>query len=286
MTYEEIKVYIIANYVNERAAAGLPYDNPALWSKTNIRRLWVNIMASLFFILTELFRVFKEDTESNLKELKPHSIRWYVNAALNYQHGFSLLAESDQFNNIGYTDVQIENSRVVKYAAVQEQINQFGRVSLRMKLAGTYGSDLKELEPPQLAGVRAYFARVKDAGVALTVTSDVADAIKMKWDVYYDPLILNSNGERLDGTDSTPVRTAIKNFLKNLSFNGVYVPTYHVDAVQVVEGVVYPVIKEVSAKYGSFTFLSIANEYQPDSGYLRFYNEDDLVINFIPRQKI
>lgn len=289
--FEELKAEGLRLATEQNNVAALAMFNNT--SRVAIWRILFYTVAFCVWSLENIVAAFKNVTEQNLRELKPHSVKWYINMALAYQHGFNLMPESDKYDNSGIGDGVIAAAKKIKYAAVQEQINQFGRVSLRMKLAGTIGNDLKQLEHDELAGVRAYFARVKDAGVALNVTSDVADELRMKWDIYYDPLILNNQGQRLDGTDSEPVQKAIRAFLQQITFNGVYVPTYHIDAVQTVPGVVYPIIREAAAKYGNLPFTSLSNEYQPDAGYLRFENSlhfsdpnAALQINFIPRQAL
>lgn len=290
-TFDEYKAMMQARYVAERASAGLIYDDPALWSKASIKRLFVAVVAYCSYFLDSLFDLLTLDNNTAITELKPHSLRWYTNTAKAYQFGFLLLQDSDKFDNTGYTDEQIEDSKVVDYAAVVEQENEFGRLSLRMKLATQAGDDLAPLSNEQLAGVREYFTGVggggvKDAGVKMQIDSLPADAITMNWSIYYDPLILSSNGSRLDGLASEPVKDAIKNYLKNLPFNGVYVPTYHIDAVQAVDGVVIPEITEVQVKYGLLDFATVNTEYTPDAGYLRFYNDADLIINYIPHSEI
>lgn len=281
----EIQTTITNVYVANMAAAGYTID-PSAWSATNLQRLFIYVVAFSTYTVEFLFDVLTMDTNTAITELKPHSLRWYANKAKLYQHGFNLVPESDLYDNTGYTEQQIDSSKIVDYAAVVEQANEFGRVSLRIKLATETGSDLAPLSSDELTGVTEYFQRIKDAGVRLQIDSLPADAITMTWDVYYDPLILAGNGSRLDGMASEPVRDAIKNYLKNLPFNGVYVPTYHIDAVQAVDGVVIPAITEVQVKYGLLPFTTVNTEYLPDAGYLRFYDEEDLIINYIPHSEI
>lgn len=273
-------------YVAERAEAGLAADDPALWSRASRKRLLREIQLFLAFTVETIFDTFKSDVDSKLRELKPHSERWYANKALAYQHGIPLLPDSDLFDNTGYSDTDIANSKVVKYAAVVEQENEYGRVSLRIKLAGDDGTDLAPLSAPQLAGVTEYLRRIKDAGVKLQVQSLPADHIKMKWTVYYDPLILDANGNRLDGTGNAVDVAAIKGYLKKLPFNGVYVVQYHIDELQSVEGVVIAEVNDCQTKYGLLPFTAVNVKLTPDAGYLRFDDDADLEIVRIPQSPI
>lgn len=284
-TQAELTTLFNQAYIDERAEVGLPADDPALWSRVSRKRLMRDIYCFLSVTIETIFDLFRTDVDSKLRELKPHSPRWYANKALAYQHGIPLLPDDDLFDNTGYSDTQINASKVVKYSAVVEQENEFGRVFLRIKLAGETGDDLSPLPAPQLAGATEYMQRIKDAGVKLVIDSLPADSIKMTWAVYYDPLILDASGNRLDGTENTAVKNAIVAYLKNLPFNGVYVAQYHIDAVQAVEGVVIAEVTEVATKYGARPFTSVNVKMTPDAGYLRFA-DDDLVITYIPQSPI
>lgn len=276
---------ITAIYVSAMADVGLTI-NPQVWSRVNLQRLFIFVFASSAFILESLFDALRLEIDAKIKELKPHSERWYAGKVKQYQHGFSLVPESDFYDNAGVSESALEASRVVKYAAVIEQMNAFGRVFLRIKLATEDGADLAPLSAEQLAGVREFMKRVKDAGVALQIDSLPPDNLKMQWDIRYDPLVLNGNGGRLDGTNSDPVGEAIRAYLKNLPFNGTFVLAYITDAVQKVEGVVIPTVTGAQVKYGNREYESIQVKYDPDAGYLRIYDPADLQITYIPQSVI
>lgn len=284
-TVQQIQQSIITVLVSEMAAINIVID-PATWSRTNIFRLLVTVFASCAFVLESIFDVHTNDTEEALRQQKAHTPRWYANKALAYQHGHSLIPEDDIYDNTGLTDEQIEAAKIVKYSAVIKQANQYGVVYLRVKLATAQGSDLAPLNEEQLEGVKEYFQQIEDAGVLLVIESLPADYLKMAWTIYYDPLILNSQGGRLDGADSDPVGNAIREYLKNLPFNGTFVLQFITDAVQQVEGVVIPEITEAFAKYGLLNYTGINVFYNPDAGYLRFYDPADLQISYIPQSAI
>jgi hypothetical protein len=71
-----------------------------------------------------------------------------------------------------------------------------------------------------------------------------------------------------------------------MPFNGLFVRTLHVDAVQKVEGIVNAVLDESFATYGNLPLTNIDVEYNPDAGYLRFLDDADLVIIRIPHNAI
>lgn len=281
----DIKTGLTASYVSEMAAIGIEVD-PSTWSAVSLERLIIFVVASAIWVLESLFDVLRSEVDATIASQKPGSERWYASMALAYQHGHQLLPEAITYDNTGYTQEQIDAEKVVKYAAVVSQTNQFGRVSLRIKLAGSNSTDLTQLPAEQVAGVREYFKRVGYAGVTTEVSSGPADNLRMQWDIYYDPLILDGQGSRLDGSDSDPVGTAIRTYLTQLPFNGALVLAYITDAVQEVPGVNIPVITGAQAKYGDLPYQSINVQYLPDAGYVRFYDPADLQLNFIPQSTI
>lgn len=284
-TVDEIKQTITDAYVANMAANGITVDTAA-WSKTNLVKLIIYVVAFCTYTLETLQDIHKADVDATIKELKPHTTRWYANKALAFQYGFNLLPDDDLFDNTGYTDTQIENSKVVDYAAVVEQVNVYGRVSLRIKIAHDNGTDLEPVSDPEKDGFTEYMQRIKDAGVRLQIDSLPADSLKQTWRIYYDPLLLSSEGARLDGLSATPVIDAIKNYLKNLPFNGVYVDQYHIDAVQAVEGVVTCELDLCQSKYGLLPFSNVNALFTPDAGYLRFADDEDLIITYIAQSAI
>jgi hypothetical protein len=258
-------------------------DNP---SSVSSWRLISFIISYAINKMEALYDALRIEINEIIARLKPHTLRWYAEKAKAFQFGFPLLSDSDQFDTTGYTTEQIELSKVVTYAAVVENQSSTGRTILRIKLAAASGDDLQPLSEQQLSSFRNYMARIKDAGVPLQIDSLPPDKIVMQWQVYYDPLILSASGSRLDGSDDAPVKKAIKKYLESLPFNGTYVLQYHIDFVQIVEGVVIAHIQSCSASYGLLPLNGVNVLYQPDAGYLRFENDSFLTINYIPQSAI
>lgn len=288
----EIKKTITDSYIANPAviaaynlSAGQTFEQQ--FSTASLENIIFYAIAFCVWFHEQIFEQFKVAVIAFLDLLMPHTLKWYANKAKGYLHGIPLKAESDKFDTTGYTLAQLDAARVVKNAAVVEQENAYGRITLRIKLAREVGNALEALTTSQLNGVKAYFARIKDAGVKLQIDSLPADGLKLSLKIYYDPLILNANGQRLDGMATEPVQQAVRDYLKNLPFNGLLVLAYLIDALQAVEGVIIPEITNISAQYGSFPYTGITTEYNPDAGYLKLYNEPtDLAITFIPHNSI
>jgi len=278
---DDIRQQIKDRFVAEMNAIGAASD-PTTWGMYNRRRIWVNITAFCIWFLETLFDVYKGDVNTTLANLKPTNLSWYVQHVKAFQSGFPLLADSDQFDNTGYTDDQVAASKIIAYAAVVKQLDAFGHGFLRFKLAKANGDDLTQLTADEKTAVALYIEKTGACDDDFVVESNTPDDIKQSWVIYYNPLILNNTGARIDGSANTPVQDAIKAYLFVLTFGvGVYDTQKHIDAVQAVEGVVEPDLQLCQVRYGSRPYANVNVFYTPDAGYLRFPTEDDLQIEFI-----
>lgn len=247
-------------------------------SVTAIWRLWTYVVASAIWALEVLFDAFKAEATELVAAQKPHTLRWYQQKALDFQLGGTLVEGGDIYDNGALSNDQIVAQKIVAAAAAVED----GSV-LIVKVARLSGDELQPLSVPNLAAFTAYMTEIKDAGVKLQTRSVNPDHISLEVDVYYDPTILGFDGARLDGTDNTPVQSAINAFLKENPFNGVFVKSRLTDAMQAVEGVIVPEIRLCQARRDDDpTFGAVDVFYAPFSGFLKIYDPVDLVLNFIP----
>jgi len=251
------------------------------FSVVSLESILFYIVAASMWTLEKLFDAFVLLVNTILADRTPHSLRWYANTAKAFQYGYNLDPDTDKYNNGGLTDEQIQTSKIVAYAAVVDKQKE----GLLIKVAKDQNNDLALLDAVELEAFNEYMSRVKDAGVNLSIISREADNLKLSLIIHYNPLVLNAQGQRLDGISQTPVADAIRDYLKNLPFNGVLVLAYLVDAIQKVEGVVIPTIRTADYKYGALDWAAINIQYQPESGYLRIADED-LEITYIPQSEI
>jgi hypothetical protein len=249
-------------------------------SRVALWRLMFYALAFGIYVLETLFDNHRKDIDERIDQLAPHKRRWYAEKAKGFQYGCPLIPETDEYDNTALTDTQVQAAKIISHAAVVEQAR-----GVRIKVAKTVGGDLGPLVLAELDAFKAYMEEIKAAGVPLNITSSPADDLKASLRIYYDPLVLNGQGARIDGTEPQPVQTALREYLKNLPFNGLFIPQYLVDQLQQVEGV--RIVKEDGwqARYGALRFESIDVEYLPDSGYLRIADAD-LTIQFLPHASI
>ena len=247
------------------------------FSAVSIESILFDALAYCAWLLQSMFDLHRFEVGADLSNQKAHTKRWYANKALQFQLGSQLVPDQDYYDNSALTVAQLAASQIVKHAAVQE-VNK----GLRIKLAGESGGELVALTVAQLAAVKAYLGEIKDAGVKLYLYSAAPDSLKLSLTIYYNPLVLDAAGARLDGTDADPVGKAVRAFLKANPFDSEIVLASLVDALQKVDGVVIPHVASAMARYGVLPYQSFAIAYQPDAGYARLIAPADLVTTFLP----
>lgn len=255
------------------------------FSAASIESVLFHAVAYAMYVLYSFFDLFKIEIDTAIVNYTHPTLIWYADKAKTFQYGDNVVDDTDYYDNTGLTDEQIAIKKVVKYAAAVEQNFSNGRFGVRIKVAGEDGGGERvQLPSAELAALRAYFflPQVKPAGVYCEITSDDADRLKLSLRVYYNPLVLNNLGQRLDGTNNTPLQNAIDSFLKNLPFNGRFNLTKLVDAMQAVGGIADPRILSAQTKYAALPWADVVDEVIPDSAYLKIYDPADLTIDWQP----
>jgi hypothetical protein len=270
----DIKQQILTEAQSQASLSGLTST-----SKAAIYNIWAYVVAVVIWLLYEFFDEFKIDMSQMIREQKRYSRLWFRGKALEYRHGQDLPAFSDEYD----TEVDETTNLPVTRAAVEElELNL--RKHLFIKVA-TGEDELSPVSDLVKTGLEQYFGRIKPAGTKIVIFSDVADELKLNLKFFYNPLVLDATGARIDGSDDEPVQNAIRSFLKDLPFNGELRLTALVDLLQNIEGCadreVY--INEASYRYGTLTsFQPISSNYYSNAGYM-VVSDENLTINFIPK---
>ncbi len=248
----EIQASIVAAKAADSTLAGLTSSSQvAIWL------LWTWVVATCQWTLENLFDAHKSEVTGILAAQRPHTLQWYVTKAKAFQYGDTLPADSDVYNPIDSSVMIVANAAAVELAGM-----------VRIKAAKLSGGVLAPLSSGERTALTAYMGRVKDVGIRLQCTSGAPDDFRLALGVFYDPLILDNSGARLDGTRATPVQDAVNAFLDNLPFNGLFVLNYLIASLQAVEGVRIGEVVYCAARYGSLPYTAIAFEYVPDAGYM------------------
>ncbi len=285
-TISQIKKEMTDSFVGNSSIASLyglttgqTFDQQ--FSSVSIESILFDIVSFCVWGLQKLFDAHREEVKTIIYNENPHRPPWYVTMALAFQFGRSLVTDEDYYDNTGLTEAQIETEKIVKYAAAVEVTK-----GMRIKANRIVSGDLAPLTGPQLTSFTAYMNRIKDAGVRLYVSSSAPDSLKLNLDIYYNALVLDSAGARLDGTSTTPIPDAIDAFLKNQPFNGLFILDLLISELKKVDGVIIPNVVLAQARYGALPYQTFDVEYLPDGGYLRIVVPADLVVNYYPHEPI
>ena len=252
-------------------------------SAVAIYSLFLYIVAFCAWVIENLQDLLKIEVKQIIFDTKPHTPQWYVMMAKKFQYGYNLVPEKDYYDNTGIPDDVVAASQIVAFAALVEL------PYMRLKVAKKAGTSLAKLTAPELDAFRAYIMRIKDAGVKLklasltsasTITSGDPDKLRLQCRFKFNPLVLDDTGARIDGTSPTPVPDAIRGYLENIDFNGLFSIQKLVDAVQAVDGYSDFAIDQIQTKYGALPFTSVDIDFVPDGGYLVIDNVD-LIITYI-----
>ncbi|QHB38611.1 nucleotidyltransferase [Flavobacterium phage vB_FspM_pippi8-1] len=247
-------------------------------SKVAIWRLWVYICAFSIWTLEKIYDTFKIEVEETIALNQIGTPTWYRKKMLEFQLGYDL-TEMAIYDNTNEIQSEVLESKIIKQAAIEEI---GGRLKVKVATENTDG-ELAPLSNAELEAFSNYAQKIKYAGTRLIIVSRIPDDFKADYTIYYNPLILDAYGARLDGTDNEPVQNAVKSFLRNLEFNGELVLTKLTDYLQEVEGVEEPVKNAAQAKYGGFGYNEIDEYYIADAGYMKL-DTDNTTFEFLARE--
>lgn len=245
------------------------------FSRFSIESIILYIVAVSIWTLEKLFDTHTAEVTDYIATMKPHSLRWYVEKAKAFMYGVPLIDGTDQHDTTDMTDEDIAAAKIVTFAACTES-----NATLYLKVAKAGPAPLTRDEKDAFV---AYLHEIKDAGVRIDVISKEGDYLKLQMIIYYDPLLINANGES-KATASKVVEDAIKNYIENIPFNGEFRKNELVDVIQAVEGVVMIELGTIEhSETGSAgSFDEVIPNCKPVSGYFKFANADLSGITYQP----
>lgn len=252
------------------------------FSTVSFENILIDFFARVFYVFELLFDNHKAEVSDIILQQKPHSLTWYRNKALAFQYGFDLYDDTDVFINEGYTDEQIAASKIIKYSAVTEAVNE-SRLIIKIATEDSNG-DLAPISEAEKESFDAYVDEARDAGVVVTIINYLPDILRLTLKIYYDPLVLSSTGVAITGANGgkKPVEIALKEFMRELPFNGELILASLIDKLQKTEGVKIPhLINAASSWIDSAgityaNFENIAVKKIPVSGYFQIENFNNI----------
>ena len=246
-------------------------------SKVAIWRLWVFIVSYAIWLHERVFDAHKNEILELIAQNKIHTSKWYREQVLKFQLGFSL-SELGTYDNENIDEAVVIASKIISQASVEEVADK-----LVVKVAKTSSDGkLNPLTAGEVDAFSQYMRLIKDAGTRLEIVSREADKLKLTIDIYFDPLVLDANGNRLDGEENDPVINAINYFLYNLRFNGEFLSDDFESHLKTVEGVQLVGLKTIQSKFGANNYADINETYIADAGYMEL-DLNELTINYVPR---
>lgn len=261
---------------NEKTTIGDVNSN----SKVAIWRLWVYIYSFAIWLHEGIFETHKLEIEELISLNKIHTSNWYRNEALKFQYGFNYPeTEITGYDNEGVDEALIIASKIANQVSVEEVA---GKLKIKVAKNGA-GNVLEPFSNDEKDAFTQYIGLIKDAGTRVEIISRPPDDLKIDLDIYFDPLVLDSNGARLDGGNNTPVIESIQGYLRTLEFNGELILTKLTDQLQLVEGVKIPVISSAESRFGANPYDTINETYIADAGYMEL-DLGQTTINYIARE--
>jgi hypothetical protein len=221
-------------------------DFEEVFSKVSIENIWFEIVAFSSWTLEVLFDFHKKEVDEKIANQKSGTLSWYRTMALKFQYGFYLVPDHDYFDNGNASPEQIENSKIIKYAAVGESTSE-SRVII--KIAGETDKKLSPIaKEAKLAFEKTYMKEIKWAGVKITVINYLPDKLFLEIQIKRNALVLTGDGMSiLDG--NYPVNDAILECMKELPFDGDLRLSAIVDKLQKVPGVLDATIVSASSAW-------------------------------------
>jgi len=234
------------------------------FSKAGLENILFYNMSYSINVLEQILDTFKADIENIIDNLKPHTLRWYINKVKAFQdseEGEQLMPDSDQY------EVVDPEKQIVQYCAIIERQGY-----LFIKVAKQEDDAPVPLTDIEVARLTGYINRVKDAGVHFEVASRPADLFRVRLLIHYDAVM---------GLQEQLVKDTINAYLKSMPFDGVYSNMALTDALQAVPNIKVVQLLSAAAQYGDNQWQDIVSIYIPDAGYMAL-DADQSIIELIP----
>jgi hypothetical protein len=238
-------------------------------NKMAVWRLWAYITAVAIATLEQLFDLFKLDVTDLLRRKSPGSLPWYRSTAMLFRPGSTLTYDPEgrpHYPNDG-------QPTIIDQCSVLE-----ANSGLVIKVAKREGDNLTSLTDDEMRGFVAYMQAVKYAGTPIRFISGPAVFLDIKLDVYYDPMVLRSDGLLFNSAHEVAV-DAVKNLLRSLPFDGRLLRSQIVETLRAQEGIVDAAIVEASSSYDNQPPKPLGNYHIPESGWFELRQ---IHINYIP----
>ncbi|MDN3671516.1 nucleotidyltransferase [Flavobacterium branchiarum] len=268
------KITDISNEIYAKIAADSTLPNSI--SQSAIYRRFIFIISYAIWLLDSLFDTHKAEVTDIIEQQFPHRPSWYRTKAKAFQYGFDLIEDTDKYDNVGFPEEQIENSKIIKYSAVTQSAGQ-----LLIKIATESDGVLSPISTPQKASFDAYMSEITDCGVKYIVVNHLPDILLLNLQIFRDSLVIDNTGMSIL-YGNFPVQDAILEYMKELPFNGELVLFDLETKLKNIEGVRIPNIVNAESQIidistGEYLPPKAINvKTIPESGYFVVPNFDNV----------
>lgn len=241
------------------------------FSSLCIESILINTVASAMAVHEAAWGDFKEEINNALAIRQTTSVPWYYDKAKGFQIGYELEFNENTYS-FGYSKAD-ETARIVKNVAIREVIDE-GVSKLKVYYSD---ADKQPLSSDQKKAFESYMRKIGAAGTHYLFVSQAPDTIQIKAAIYYDAMVLDSSGKRLDG-DDRPVEKAITEYFNGLEYGGTYYASRLVDAIQRADGVADVVLEGVTHNGSQVTtrkIEAVSGAFAPvfEQGNLTYYTD-------------
>jgi hypothetical protein len=235
-TVDEIRNTLRTAFVSNavlKEAYGL---NPAKrfeeqFSVASVEAVLTDLAARTVYDHEYLTGVMLAGIEAQINAQIPFSAQWYQAKALEFQKGDSL-----QFNPSTFRfdyPVLNQGKRIIKEAAIRQATGTDGLTVLKVYAVK---EEREPLNADEMAAFSSYIREIGAAGTHFVFISEAPAPVTVKCIVYYDPQVLDSEGNLLQG-EGKPAVQAVEDYTKSIPYTGRFSASRCVDAIQGATGV-------------------------------------------------
>lgn len=256
---------LLANTITK----GLSISLVAVW------RLFMWSVAVGLWTLENLQDIFQTEVEETITANQYGQLRWYQTVSQAFQLGDQLVWNGDYYE---YEVIDTDKQIITQAAAT---VSDEGVITLKVAKG-----ILPAIVPLNSSELGAYIFYIKGsnspatndgiapAGTLIEIVSSESDELKFSIDIFYNPLILASDGSSVSVPTEFPVEDAINDYINTLPFDSIFKVIDLVDAIQAVSGVDNVVVTNCDAKNaGELIYTDVlaltGQKYTTFSGYLR-----------------
>lgn len=249
---------------NEAAAERYGFEPGAafgdVFGAASVENILLYVWAVCAWTVEQLVARHKKEVTAELEALIAHRPKWYRDKVLEFMEGKELAGDSDRYDTAGMSESEITAARVVKHAVAVESRDAS---LLTIKVAGGDSGSRRPLTAEQERQLKAYISEIKDAGVRVALVNMEADTFGCTVDVYYNAMLE-------PGAVQGKCAATIRDYIKNLPFNGEYTNMALVDRLQEVEGVkIVELLGSNARAANESTTTQINARLTPAAGYFK-----------------